>query len=135
MEQSDKLIEFRQAIYRQGLTRAQDAQFKLVDALLLSPPIRSFPELSLSPAFRRQSPSAHAAIEEGEQESLAATLPDAATAVQGDAGLPPVGELFQQIGTPASSPQPREKSPGWPRGRTRTRPDRHQVVKKTKKKA
>ena len=68
MEQSDKLIEFRQAIYRQGLTRAQDAQFKLVDALLLSPPILSFPELSLSPAFRRHSPSAYAAIEEGEQD-------------------------------------------------------------------
>jgi hypothetical protein len=68
MEQFNKLIEFRQAIYRQGLTRAQDAQFELLDALLLSPPIRSFPELSLSPAFRRQWPSAYAAIEEGEQD-------------------------------------------------------------------
>jgi hypothetical protein len=68
MEQFNKLIEFRQAIYRQGLTRTQDAQFELLDAPLLSPPVRSFPELSLSPAFRRQWPSAYAAIEEGEQD-------------------------------------------------------------------
>jgi len=52
MGQFNKLIEFRQAIYDHGLTRARDAQFELVDALLLSPPIRSFPELSLSPVFR-----------------------------------------------------------------------------------
>jgi hypothetical protein len=68
MEQFNKLTEFRQVIYNHGLTGARDAQFELVDALLLSPPIRSFPELSLSPAFRRQWPSAYAAIEEGEQD-------------------------------------------------------------------
>ena len=54
MEQSKKSIESCQAICTQGLTRAGDAQFELLDALLLSLPIRSFPELSLSPAFRRQ---------------------------------------------------------------------------------
>jgi len=48
-------------------TKAKDTQFELVDALLLSEHIRSFPELSLSPVFRRQWPSAYAAIEEGEQ--------------------------------------------------------------------
>jgi len=68
MEQFNKLIEFRQAVYDQGLTRARDAQFELSDALLLSPPLRSFPELSLSPVFRRQWPSVYAAIEEGEQD-------------------------------------------------------------------
>mgnify|MGYP007051342034 CR=1 len=68
MEQFNSLIEFRQAVYDQGLTRARDAQFELSDALLLSPPLRSFPELSLSPVFRRQWPSVYAAIEEGEQD-------------------------------------------------------------------
>jgi hypothetical protein len=52
MEQFTSLVEFRQAVYDRGLTRARDAQFELVDALLLSRPIRSFPELSLSSAFR-----------------------------------------------------------------------------------
>lgn len=68
MEQFNSLIEFRQAIYDHGLTRARDAQFELMDALLLSPPIRSFPELSLSPAFRRKWPSVYAAIEDGQQD-------------------------------------------------------------------
>jgi len=68
MKQFNKLIEFRQAVYDHGLTRFADAQFDLVDALLLSPPIRSFPELSLSHAFRRQWHSAYAAIEAGDQD-------------------------------------------------------------------
>jgi hypothetical protein len=68
MQQFNKLIEFRQAVYEYGLTRAQDAQFELVDALLLSPSIRSFPELSLSPAFRRKWSSAYVAIEDGRQD-------------------------------------------------------------------
>ena len=68
MEQFDNLIEFRQAIYEHGLAKAQDAQFELLDALLLSSPIRSFPELSLSPVFRRKWPSAYGAIEEGDQD-------------------------------------------------------------------
>ena len=44
------------------------------------------------------------------------------------------GSLFRQIGTPATPPQTRGKSPGWPKGQQRTPPERHQVVKKTKKK-
>jgi len=36
MEQFAKLIEFRQAVYEHGLVCAKDAQFELVDALLLS---------------------------------------------------------------------------------------------------
>jgi hypothetical protein len=46
MEQFNKIIEFRQAVYDHGLTSTKDAQFELVDALLLNPGIRSFPELS-----------------------------------------------------------------------------------------
>jgi hypothetical protein len=68
MKQFNKLTEFRQAVYDHGLTRFADAQFDLMDALLLSPPIRSFPELSLSQAFRRQWHSAYAAIKEGAQD-------------------------------------------------------------------
>ena len=68
MEKFNNLIEFRQAVYENGLTKAQDAQFELVDALLLSSPIRSFAELSLSPAFRRKWSSAYAAIEDGERD-------------------------------------------------------------------
>jgi len=40
MKQSNKLIEFRQAVYDHGLARFADAQLDLVDALLFSPPIR-----------------------------------------------------------------------------------------------
>jgi len=68
MEQFNKIITFRQAVYQHGLTKAQDAQFELVDALLLSPAIWSFPELSLSPAFRRKWSSAYTAIEDGGQD-------------------------------------------------------------------
>lgn len=67
-EQLNKLIEFRQAAYRSFLTRQRDAQFELVDALLLQRGISSFAELSLSPVFRRRWPSAYAALEDGEQD-------------------------------------------------------------------
>lgn len=65
MKQFNKLIEFRQAVYAHGLVWAKDAQFELIDALLLSPAIRSYPELSLSPVFRRKWPSVYTAVEEG----------------------------------------------------------------------
>ncbi len=68
MEQFNKLIEFRQMVYEQGFSQAKDAQFELVDALLVGQPLRSFPELSLLPVFRRQWPSAYAAIEDGGQD-------------------------------------------------------------------
>lgn len=64
----NNLIEFRQAVYQNGFTRLRDVQFELVDALLLSWPIRSFPELSLNPVFRRQWSSAYAAVEDGNQD-------------------------------------------------------------------
>jgi len=68
MEQFNTLIEFRQAVYEHGLTKARDAQFELVDALLLGRPIRSFPELSLLPTFRRRWHSSYAAIERGDRD-------------------------------------------------------------------
>lgn len=48
--------------------RFVDAQFDLIEALLLSPPVRSFPELSLSPAFRRQWHSLYATLKAGDQD-------------------------------------------------------------------
>jgi len=67
MEQFNKLGEFRQATYEYGFTQARDAQFELVDALLAGRPVRSFPELSLVPTFRRQWHSSYAAIERGDK--------------------------------------------------------------------
>lgn len=67
--QLNNLIEFRQKVYEQILVGAGDAQFELIDALLLSEQLRCFAQLSLSPAFRRRWPSAYNAIDDGEQSS------------------------------------------------------------------
>jgi hypothetical protein len=68
MQQFNKPIEFRQTIYVHTLTRARDAQFELVDALLFSASIHTFPELSCSPISRRQWHSAYAAVEDRRQD-------------------------------------------------------------------
>lgn len=65
----NNLKEFRQALYQHGFSRLRDTQLELVDSLLLSGPVRSFPELSLCPVFRRQWPSAYAAVEDGGQDA------------------------------------------------------------------
>ena len=62
--QFNKLKQFRQAAYQQ-LGAARDAQFELLDAVILTPRANSFVELSLSPVFRRQWPSVYEAIEDG----------------------------------------------------------------------
>ncbi len=69
-EQLNKFIEFRQSVYERGLVRERDAQFDLIDAILLSPMIRSFPELSQSPIFQREWPSVYTAIERGQVDEL-----------------------------------------------------------------
>jgi len=46
-----------------------------------------------------------------------------------------LGALFAQFQTPATSPQTRGKSPGWPSGRPRTRPRCFQVLKRGPKRA
>ena len=66
--QLNKIIEFRQQVYAHGLTKARDAQFELIDALLSNRSIQSFPELSFAPVHRRQWHSAYAALEKGEQD-------------------------------------------------------------------
>jgi hypothetical protein len=80
-EQNKPLIAFRQTLYEQGFTQRRDAQFELLDALLVFGPVRSFAELSLSPTFHREWPSVYAALEDGRQDEeairqqLAALLP------------------------------------------------------------
>lgn len=44
------------------------------------------------------------------------------------------GTIFAQIGNPARPPQTRGKSPGWPKERPRTRPQRYKVTKRSKHK-
>jgi hypothetical protein len=66
-QQVNKIIEFRQAIYQNAFRQEGEAQFELLDALTASGAILSFPELSLSPFFRREWGSAYAALERGQQ--------------------------------------------------------------------
>ncbi len=42
-----------------------------------------------------------------------------------------MGGILAQIGTPSAVPQPRGKSPGWPKGRARTPAPRYPIVKKS----
>src|SRR5919108_31660 len=79
--QLSKLAAFRQAIYTCFL-KAGDVLFEIVDALLLSPRLASFPELSCVPVFRRQWPSLYEGLEDGKVdetkllESLTEQLPE-----------------------------------------------------------
>jgi hypothetical protein len=61
----NKLTSFRQAIYK-CFTRAADPLFELLDALLCSAGLLSFPELSCAPVFRRQWPSVYEALQDGQ---------------------------------------------------------------------
>jgi hypothetical protein len=62
--QLNKLVAFRQSVYG-CLTRARDALFELIDAVLTSPGLVSFPELSCAPGFRRQWSSVYEALQDG----------------------------------------------------------------------
>jgi hypothetical protein len=65
--QLSKLAAFRQAVYG-CLTKAADVLFELLDAVLLTPHLESFPELSCSPVFRRQWPSLYEGLQDGTLE-------------------------------------------------------------------
>lgn len=67
-QQFNNLIEFRQRVYEEGLTRERDAQMELVDALLTGRKIQSFVEVSLSPLHRRAYSSAYTAVKRGRQD-------------------------------------------------------------------
>ncbi|HBY98109.1 MAG TPA: hypothetical protein DEP84_29900 [Chloroflexi bacterium] len=64
-EQLTKLKAFRQMVYEEGLGKRRDAQFELLDVVATGRRIGSFPELSLSPLFRRTWSSAYKALEAG----------------------------------------------------------------------
>jgi hypothetical protein len=65
-ENINKLIEFRQAIYENGMLTRRDAMFDLLDALISEGPVSSFAMLSQSSRFQRKWPSLYAAVEDGE---------------------------------------------------------------------
>lgn len=62
----NKLIEFRQAVYKNGLLSRRDALFDLLDALLCEGTVTSFAMLSQSSQFQRKWSSLYAAIEDGD---------------------------------------------------------------------
>ena len=68
-EHLTKLIEFQQAIYEHVLVNESDAQYELLTSVLVSGPLNSFPELSQSPLFDRQWPSAYQAVRRGQQNN------------------------------------------------------------------
>lgn len=68
--QLTKLAAFRQSVYG-CLTKARDALFELLDAVLTTPQLASFPELSCAPVFRRQWPSLYEALPDGAVDQAA----------------------------------------------------------------
>jgi hypothetical protein len=66
--QLSKLATFRQAIYTCFL-KAGEVLFEMIDALLLSPRLGSFPELSCVPVFRRQWPSPYESLQDGKVDA------------------------------------------------------------------
>jgi hypothetical protein len=69
-ENINKLIEFRQAIYENGMLARRDAMFDLLDALISEGPVTSFAMLSQSNRFQRKWPSLYAAVEDGELDQV-----------------------------------------------------------------
>lgn len=105
----NKLIEFRQAIYSQGIIRRRDAAFNLLDAILSAGRVTSFAMLSQAEPFERKWPSLYAAVEDSRLDEawlrrhLAQQVPGSGVCV------------FALDGTP------------WPRPRARTLEDRQYV--------
>ncbi len=112
-EDINKLIEFRQVIYENGMLARRDALFDLLDALISEGSISSFAMLSQSSRFRRKWSSLYAAVEDGELDSawlrnfLARQVPQQGICV------------FPMDGSP------------WPRPRSRVLDDRQFVYQAT----
>jgi hypothetical protein len=62
----NKLIEFRQAVYENGMLKRQDVLFDLLDALMSERAVVSFARLSKSEKFLRKWPSLYAVIDDGD---------------------------------------------------------------------
>lgn len=83
----NKLIEFRQALYTNGMVARRDALFNLLDALVSEGSVSSYAMLSQSSQFQRKWPSLYAAVEDGDLDSewlrgyLARQLPQAGICV------------------------------------------------------
>jgi hypothetical protein len=101
----DQLREFRQRVY-ESMGRARDAQFELVEALLLNTEGRSVVELSLNPAFRREWSSVYAALTDGQVNTT---------------GL---ARLYVRHLPGSSRPVWAVDSTVWPRPEARTLPER-----------
>src|SRR4051794_40811164 len=67
---STTLRDYRQALYA-CFTRAGDALFEVADALLTTPQLGAFIELSQAPGFRRGWPSLYAAFRDGQIDRTA----------------------------------------------------------------
>ena len=108
-ENVNKLIEFRQAVYENGMLTRRDALFDVLDALICEGSVSSFARLSQSDRFQRKWPSLYAAVEDGEIDSqwlrtyLAGQVPQRGMCV------------FPLDGSP------------WPRPRSRVLDDRQYV--------
>jgi hypothetical protein len=109
----EPLQTFRQEIH-QLLTKAKDATFELMDAVMTTRHASSLAEFSLSPMFRRRYPSTYEALEDSRpprNQSMLALLID--------------------IGTPAEPPKSRGKSSGRAKGFKCTPRTRYSVARKT----
>ncbi len=108
-ENINRLIEFRQAVYENGISKRRDALFDLLDAILWGGAGSSFATLSQNDPFQRKWPSVYAAVEDGQlnedwlQEKLAQQVPSCGICI------------FALDGSP------------WPRPRARTLEDRQYV--------
>lgn len=67
--ESSILCEYRRDIYENLFKSRCDSQFELIDALLHTGGMKSFPELSQSKVFRREWCSAYSAVEDGQQNT------------------------------------------------------------------
>jgi len=65
-ENINRLIEFRQAVYENGISKRRDALFDLLDAILWGGAGSSFAMLSQNDPFQRKWPSVYAAVEDGQ---------------------------------------------------------------------
>ena len=108
-ENINKQIEFRQAVYEQGIMRRRDAMFELLDAMIWGGSVSSFAMLSQADPFQRKWPSVYAAVENGRlnedwlQAYLAQQVPSSGICI------------FALDGS------------SWPRPRARTMEDRQYV--------
>lgn len=106
----NRLQAFRQALYSAGLTVRRDAQFELIDTLMMYGPQPSFPHLSQGTCFERDWHSVYAAVEDGRQDDAWLRQTLAQQQVPGT-GI----QHFALDGT------------SWMRPRARTMPDRQYV--------